>query len=285
MKFTFVILNYKNYEDTVQCINSILKNINHEKYIVVVDNASKNGVHERISDKYRNVENVFCIENDNNLGFAKGNNVGFEFAKNKLKSDYICLINNDTLIYQKDFIQRCIKSYQEDKYYILGPDIISTIDNKHQNPHGEKVPNLKYVLKNIIKESILYFVSNYTQLYEKLRNISKKTDYIDKRKTNKIFDVKLHGSCMVFSPSYVRRKDGIYDKTFMYGEEDILFYQCNKEKMLMVFNPEAIIYHKEGASTNITTGSVSKEKRKFYYKNRIKSSFCLLRVMIKYKMR
>lgn len=44
MKFSFVILHYlqKSVEDTIECIESILNNIDYNDYnIVVVDNGSK----------------------------------------------------------------------------------------------------------------------------------------------------------------------------------------------------------------------------------------------------
>lgn len=44
------------------------------------------------------------------------------------------MINNDTLIKQKDFIDILIGKYKVSKYGVLGPDVISLIDNGHQNP-------------------------------------------------------------------------------------------------------------------------------------------------------
>ena len=65
----------------------------------------------------------------------------------------------------------------------------------------------------------------------------------------------------------------------MYCEEEILFYQCVKENMKTLFNPQIKIFHKDGASTNLTLNNNAFKKRRFYYKNTIKSYFQLLKLM------
>lgn len=49
--------------------------------IVIVDNASANGTGRELQQLYQGAENIYVILNPENLGFARGNNVGFEFAK------------------------------------------------------------------------------------------------------------------------------------------------------------------------------------------------------------
>ena len=155
MIFTFVILTYKNFSDTVECIDSILSNITYKNNIVVVDNHSNDSTFSKIKDKYKNYKQIYYLETNNNLGFAKGNNVGFLFAKNNLHSDFICLLNNDTLIYQKDFIDICINDYKQHNYFVLGPSITCTVDNSEQNPHGVTIPTKFSTIKLILKNSFL----------------------------------------------------------------------------------------------------------------------------------
>ena len=127
MKFTFVILHYLTTEDTVECIDSIIKNIKYDNYnIIVVDNGSYNNSGEKLKRIYESNKSIKIILNKNNLGFAKGNNLGFNYAKYELNSDFVALINNDTIINQYDFITNIIKSYNKYNFDILGPDIRST---------------------------------------------------------------------------------------------------------------------------------------------------------------
>lgn len=103
-KIIFVILHYLTYEDTIECVESITNNINYKNYeIIIVDNASKNGSYEAIEDKFRYSEKIYIIKSNKNLGFAKGNNIGYKFAKNNLNADFIITINNDTIITERLF--------------------------------------------------------------------------------------------------------------------------------------------------------------------------------------
>ena len=78
----FVILNFNIYKETLDCINSIINNIDTNSFhIFVVDNASKQEVFEKIESTCKQYNNVTIIKNDENLGFARGNNVGIEAAR------------------------------------------------------------------------------------------------------------------------------------------------------------------------------------------------------------
>ena len=90
-----IIINYKNYDDTKECIES-LKHINDMGYhIVVVDNDSKDGSKQRLKENFENLIEV--IENDHNYGFGIANNIGAQYAINK-GATHILLLNNDTTV-------------------------------------------------------------------------------------------------------------------------------------------------------------------------------------------
>lgn len=158
--FSFVILHYQTIEDTIECVESILHNVKFEQInIVIVDNGSPNKTGKLLAEKYQRTENVYCIESKINLGFAKGNNLGFSYAKYELKSDFICLLNNDTIIKQPDFIDKIIAKYQESSFHVMGPDIISTMDGKHQNPEIENVVDINSAKRKIKHYKRLYFLN------------------------------------------------------------------------------------------------------------------------------
>ena len=79
--FAFVVLQYCAMQETLNCIESIKKYCDDNYIIVVVDNGSPNGVGEKIKSICENDDKCVVIVNENNLGFAKGNNVGFRYAK------------------------------------------------------------------------------------------------------------------------------------------------------------------------------------------------------------
>ena len=79
-KIGIVILNYKNWQVTVRCINSIglIKKINKIE-IVVIDNGSNNNSEEHIR-KYTTLPIKF-ISLPKNIGFARANNIGVNWCE------------------------------------------------------------------------------------------------------------------------------------------------------------------------------------------------------------
>lgn len=91
MKHAVVILHYCEEQLTETCINSVYENvsIDDDVHIVVGDNASQNDSYIYLKERYRECKNIYFLHNDENYGFAKGNNVGFFFAKSKWMCTYI----------------------------------------------------------------------------------------------------------------------------------------------------------------------------------------------------
>lgn len=121
-------------------------------------------------------------------------------------------------------------------------------------------------------------------LYKFLKSLLKsnekqQTNYHDNEQIN----VQLHGACLIFSPLYVSKFDGLYDKTFLYMEEDILFYTMQKENYKTLYSPDIKIIHKEDGSTDFVYKENSK-KRRFIYKNLIKSSRIYLDYINNYEL-
>ena len=67
----FVVLHYKNIDDTIECIKSVLS-LKGEKEIVVVDNNTLTNNDESRLKKF----GINLIKLDENMGFAKANNIG-----------------------------------------------------------------------------------------------------------------------------------------------------------------------------------------------------------------
>ena len=103
-KFTFVILHYLTMEDTIDCIESIRDKCRNFQYrIIVVDNASPNNSGRKLEKKYKDDSDIKVVVNRENVGFARGNNIGFKIAKED-KSDFIILCNNDTKLLKDNFL-------------------------------------------------------------------------------------------------------------------------------------------------------------------------------------
>lgn len=94
---TIVILNWNRVADTLECLESLAR-MNYPSFsIVVVDNGSTDGSPEAIKRWGREHLPLSLIRNAENLGFVRGNNQGMLHALTT-KSDYVFLLNNDTVV-------------------------------------------------------------------------------------------------------------------------------------------------------------------------------------------
>ena len=76
-KFVYLILHYNVIDETVKSVDSIKNNASGNYKIIIVDNASPNGTAKDLRELYGSDKDIVLLFNDENLGFAKGNNVGF----------------------------------------------------------------------------------------------------------------------------------------------------------------------------------------------------------------
>ncbi len=290
--FSFVILHYIVEEITKQCIESIKKiSQGYDYHIVIVDNASPNGSGQRLYDYYINDEHCTVILNDINMGFAKGNNIGYLYAKDKLKSDFIIVQNNDVMIRQENFIALVEEIYQREKFSILGPDIYCPYTKQHQSPlrlNGfsyeqlyKCVCNMRKAYRHFFIRSCKNKVVNICNKILKFKKITKSQlqDSIGLYKEKMIKNPLLQGACYIYSRDYISKERLAFcDKTFMYYEEDILYYNCIKNGHLMLYCSDIQVEHLDDASTNAAMpNSYRRAKNKLKYM--IKSAEILLELM------
>ncbi|MBT1165055.1 glycosyltransferase [Bifidobacterium felsineum] len=268
-KIGFVILHYLTYVDTLKCIESINRVTQNTKYnceIVVVDNFSNNGSIEEIEKKIKHIKNIHIIKNNENLGFAKGNNVGYNYCRNVLKCNIIFISNNDIEIKSNNIIDQSIDDFEKHHYAVLGPDIISGVDGHHQNPGAYSFSNRQRVIKEIIRYSILLFLSQIN-LYDKIKVKRIKHSSSNIRNSEK----QLHGAFLIFSPLYIKEFTEAFDsRTFLYLEEELLFLRCKSKNLKMMYDPSIVVLHNEDRATQALKNS-AKKRREFIFKNMISS--------------
>ena len=156
-KIGFCILHYLVKDVTINCVNSIMEKCKGENYaIVVVDNASNNNSGKELQKLYKSNNKVKVIINKNNLGFAKGNNVGFRYLK-KLGCEYIVMLNNDTLLLTDHFGEEIIKEWKKSKFDVMGPEIIDINDQIYT--YGTPIWTKRHFKKAIEMDKILILLA------------------------------------------------------------------------------------------------------------------------------
>lgn len=90
-----IVVTYNNLDMTKECLASIDKYSAYSQLeIIVVDNASSDGSREFLIEWSSAAPNRKLILNDDNKGFATGNNQGLAIAS----GEYLVMLNNDTYV-------------------------------------------------------------------------------------------------------------------------------------------------------------------------------------------
>lgn len=323
---SFVLLHYVSYEITKNCIDSIIntylanQNIRnrYDISIIVVDNASGNDSlaklkHHFFSERYSRNQNIFsdCSLNEsfnysnhihfisapNNLGFAKGNNLGYDYAINKLHADFVIAANNDTVFNDSNFLDEMISSYNNaqklgKKVALIGPNIIN-VAGYIQNPYRDH-PISKKELKRWIRNRKLWY---YFLRFDSVMHICERFSFINKyyekrlasgrpkisviKKPEPVFDVVLHGSCIIATPEFIKTFADylFYPETFMYCEEEIITRLVVNKGLNTMFVPTISMNHMESASTKLALGG-KRKKELFFTKNLLDSLKILKRFVM-----
>lgn len=279
MLFSFVILHYETVKDTEECISSIYKTygIDNPLYeIVVVDNGSSK-VFSEICDKKILTNKVHIVRSEENLGFARGNNLGIKYSNSILNTDYIICANNDTIFFQRDFFEKIICEFKETNFWVLGP-LIYTADGRYVSSplvdeYTMSVFKIDKKIRNL-KKQLLYdkmHIKFLQSIWQKIKNHNTAVNNT-KSLTSLVRheNVILQGSCLIFSKLFFDKLSGFNDKTFLYEEEYILYVTVLQNKGTTIYSPDIYIYHKEDATTN-TLFNTKKSKRIFLFENEINS--------------
>ena len=150
--FVFIILHYLAENMTKECVEYLEKYLDMNRCrIVIVDNASANDSGKRLEQYYRDKEYCDVILNKENTGFARGNNVGYTYAREKYNPDYMIIMNNDVLIDDNALFEKIEKIYSETAFHVLGPDILAVRTGVHQNPFRKNGVTEEHVKRDIAR--------------------------------------------------------------------------------------------------------------------------------------
>jgi GT2 family glycosyltransferase len=223
-KVSVVLVNYNQEKHTEECIKS-LKDVAYDNLsIIIVDNSFSGGSGDRLSKKF---PDVIYLPNEDNLGFAEGNNVGIREAL-KRGTDYILLLNNDTIV-DKDFIQPLLKLAESDR----------TIGVQSCKIYYFSEPDRFWYAGGIL--NVDRAIGKHYGMHEK-----------DNGNFDQITDTGFATGCIMFISRDALEKVGLLDSSyFLYFEDSDWCERARKLGYRVVFNPKAKIWHQVSVSTQI----------------------------------
>ncbi len=264
----FVILHYRAIEMTRTCVERI-KALEGKSHIVIVDNASPNGTGRILEKEYEKEKMITVLLNQENGGFARGNNLGICWVCSHLKADFVVVLNNDVEILQKDFAVQIGEIFKEHPFDVLGPDILSVFSGIHQSPkslHGCTLESVRRKYAKVKKSSnpILLLLSsgekNSPAIWKRVQRRQRAKQKIESSVSAE--GVVLHGSCVIFSHRYLAaHPEPFYPKTYMYYEMEILEWLCRREGNVIRYDPSISVLHYQYVASKQEYKSIVKRSK------------------------
>lgn len=310
-EIAIVILNYKNWLDTVECIESF----NNQEYLnyrlIVVENGSENNsidsiINElKIKDQSCNKERKFIqysqddtlseniismesslinddvvfIDTEKNLGFSGGNNVGAKYAE-KLGYEYVLLLNSDTIINDLKFLEKLTLPFEnDDSVYLTGPNIVN-YDGTFDSPFNEDS-----FWGDLFYSGILNRIRQLLQTPSYYININA----ISSPFPSEVYRVS--GACMMFRTEYFCQIDYFDENVWLSCEEAIVAEKIKKKNGKTIFQPLTTLIHKKAQSPRPKSDKYNIMKnhykqRTYYYKEyKNYSSFQIRAITLIFAMR
>ena len=244
-KIGIVILNYNNYNETFHCVKSLEKLNIREYHLVIVDNGSSNNSYQILTKEYSLDKRITVISSGYNRGFAQGNNCGIKYLRTHFAVDFVLLLNSDTIVVDPLYVDKLVSSYHDD----VGVIEANVWDRKGLFAQPSYyIPSFKSALYMFLKAFLEY--------------IHVKVPFVYTDRKHKAYLCQV-GCAIMLTPSYFLTYDGLYSKTFLYGEEHILLHMLAKAGLRLSFVDDTYLIHNEGGSTDyeILEGTRKKEKK------------------------
>jgi GT2 family glycosyltransferase len=229
---SIIIVNWNTEELLLECVSSIKQDTNNYKVeIIVVDNASKDGSAQALKDFHPDVR---LIQNRENLGFAKANNIGIKLSSGK----YVCLVNSDVEL-RKDCLATMYNYMNKNpQIAVLGPKVYYP-DMSSQ----VSCTNSPSIWNNFCEASGLQRIFPHSKIFS--------GEYMRYYHHNAVLKVDSLVGCFLMVRREAFDQVGLLDERFfIYAEEVDWCKRFRNTGWDIVFLPDASVIHHDASSAS-----------------------------------
>ena len=265
VNLSILIISYNTKKITKNCLQSLFESLKGTKItfeVIVLDNQSKDGslaMLEKLSHYYKQ---LIAIKSDQNLGFAKGNNLLVKKARGK----YLLFLNSDIIV-----LDRAVeKLYQ---YYLANEKEMNFLGGKLYNKNMTEQFSCGPFYSLLVIFGALFLRGDYWGLTRYSPNKIKKVDWVS-------------GACFITNKQSFQKIGGFDEKIFMYMDEVDLLYRGAKKGLTTFLYPQAKFIHLGSASSGQRTYPIIQTYQGFVYfyrKHHTKLELNILLLMLKLK--
>ena len=260
MQLSVIILNYNVRYFLEQCVLSVQKALSTiDGEIIIIDNNSSDDSCAMIKALFPNIK---LIENKENLGFPKGNNIGVAQAQ----GEYICILNPDTVV-AEDTFSKILNFVTQSAVEVQSN--IGIIGCKLIDGTGNFLPESKRgVPSPWVAFTKIFGLYKLSKIFGKYY-----AQHLAENQSGKV-DI-LVGAFMVMKRELYTEIGGFDENCFMYSDDiDLSYMVLQKGKYNYYFHETSVIHYK-GESTVRDEKYLKRfqEAMQFFYKKHFQKSF------------
>ncbi len=251
---TIIIVTYKSRDEIRACLDSLPRYLqNRPIEIIVVDNASCDGISEVMRDDY---PEVVYLEFRENLGFGRANNIAYE----RSLGEFVLFLNPDTISNEVAFLH-CLERLQaEPDIGVISPKLVM-LDGEMDLACRRSIPTVWDGFCRALGLSAQFSGSRFFAGY----NLTYLSD-------DGTYDVGSVNGAFMMCPRRVLIRAGVFDEQFfMYGDDLDLNYRIRKAGYRVVYDGRVQMIHIKGASSSKEPEKMSKAvfsaTKQFYLKH------------------
>ena len=242
-----IVLNYNTVDCTLQCVDSLLKQLSAPSHVVVVDNHSEKADFQRLQVNLP--LDVTIIRNERNLGYAAGNNRACGVLNDLPNPDAYLFVNSDAIFTQPATLQALEQALVNNPKAVAISPLVHTLSNN--------LPvRVQIQVRRLVKPAWLVLLHSpvlrrLPGIYERYKQFI----YFDLVPYKQgIYEVDtISGACFLILSSFFDAIKGFDTATFLYLEELILGEQIRRAGYLCLLHGDVIVQHEQGVSSKQST--------------------------------
>lgn len=225
---SIIILNWNTREMLRECLTSIqLHSGDLDMETIVVDNHSSDGSPEMVRQDF---SNVVLLANQENVGFARGNNQGVAIAK----GGFVLLLNSDALLTPGALQTLMDLARAKPKAGMVGARLLNT--DKTFQASFTPIPNLGREFLILSGLGRLLFGRSYPSHGAEAERGAQMVGYVE-------------GACMLLPRPLYLEVGGLDEGYFMYAEDVDLCFAIQRHGYQVWYHPDAKVIHVGGGSS------------------------------------
>lgn len=229
------IVNYKTWEITLRCVESIREVCTLPYHIYIVDNQSPNDAYEQLKKAFGESADVTVISSGCNGGYGYGLNCGIKAAVED-GCDAVIASNND-IIYLSGAIEEMYSTLKSSRE-------IAIAGAQQMRPEGKK--QLSAIKRAYSKWELMLW---YVPFRSKINLRRHKEDRSLQEAQERVEVAFPLGGCYMLDAEILQGENFFDNQVFMYAEENIVGEKVSRLNKKIVLCPGAKVIHQHSATT------------------------------------